>query len=761
MELLRRLSLTIFLMTLVACGGGSLDGGTDPDPDPVPTPDVITVTITKSGDVVSAAAPATITATILKNGEAIAGETVTFTLDKNDSATFSPLNGIAFTNESGIATIGLLVGGTSGDVVIKAIIDSGEQAVISINSLGDGNTVGEGPNVANISLFADSQQLASSGGQEITLTAITKDINNNLIEGAIVSFSVDSGQIQVIKSKTGPDGKATAILKTSNEPSNRVLTVISTSSAVTDTVSVQVVGTTVSLTGSSSLALNDENTYIIKVLDSDGTGIANQIVALSSTNISTAVPVGPVANITLPETITTDFTGQASIKVKGTSGGTNTLVASTLGATSKSNVSVQSDSFLFTGFNNGVLNTDPSNTPLLPDVLLSKSATVSLTWLRDGSNIANGKVVNFTSTRGTLSTNSATIVDGKVSVVITSVDAGKALITFTGTDEGIVLNNQLEFEFVAENISTIVAQASPKSIGPDGQTSTISIVVKDVAGNLVKNKTIDFTLTDTNGGTIFPASSVTDSNGSASTVYTSNAVSAQNGVSIKATDREQPSIFDTVMLTVADREVFIALGTGNSIIDLDETTYNKQYSVFVTDIDSNPIKDVELTVSAIPKTYYKGSWERIYEGSEFKTWKAVRVIVSSDPIPVRSLVEKFACLNEDINLNGILDAGEDTNGDGLLTPGNVVNIAGSTGSIVTDEQGRAILDILYAQSFGHWIDLDLIVSAKVNGTESYTIATFTLPVNANDLNDEDVTPPTSSIETIAPFGQAGSCTTSN
>ena len=203
----------------------------------------------------------------------------------------------------------------------------------------------------------------------------------------------------------------------------------------------------------------------------------------------------------------------------------------------------------------------------LPDVLLSDAATIELTWNQSNSPIADGTEVNFTSTRGTVTPSTATIVDGKVTTSIVSTNAGIALVTAVGSDNGITLTNQLEFEFVAETVATIDAQASPTSIAPNGDTSTISVVVKDINGNLVKGKTIDFSLAGTSSGSILPASAVTDSNGTASTVYTSSTVSAQDGIAITATVKETPSISDTVTLTVADRNVFITLGTGNELIE--------------------------------------------------------------------------------------------------------------------------------------------------------------------------------------------------
>ncbi|XPF95961.1 beta strand repeat-containing protein [Colwellia sp. RE-S-Sl-9] len=767
MALLQRFSLIILLFTLVACGGG--EGGfgtTTPDPEDPEDKDVITMSLTISDQNISDASPATINATVLKNGEPEQNVLVTFTLSEGADvlANFTPTFGTSVTDADGIATMTLNAGGTAGAGQVSATILAVDEEVIatlSFNSAGDANT-GTTPDVSNISLFASSQQIASSGAQEVTLSAIAKDANNNLLENVLVTFAATSGQIEVVKALTGADGKATATLKTSNEPTNRIIHTTATTAQFSDSVDVQVVGTSIQLTGSSSLAINDSNNFIVRVLDSDGKGIANTLVMLSTSNSSNG---STAAGITIPESVTTDFTGQATVSVVGTTGGVNSIVASALGAIATQNVAVQADSFLFSSFNDGNgtnINLSTQDLSAIPDVLLSKTATLTLTWSRNGVLVPDGTLVSFTATRGDLSSTSATTVDGKVSTTLTSNNAGKSLVTFSGVDGDIALNNQLEFEFVAETAERVVAQASPNSIGPNGQKSTISVVVKDPTGNLVKNKQIDFTLTDTNGGSIFPASATTDSNGNASTVYTSNAVSAQNAVSIKAVVRDTigtTNVSDTVTLTVADRELFITLGTGNTIEEIDITNYNKQFSVFVTDVDSTPVENVELTVSAVPKTYYKGSWIRLYDiGGTFVRWITASNLTFDVDGNLTGYDGSFACANEDGNINGILDAGEDTNGNGALTPGNVV---GALGNIVTDDQGKAIIDIRYPQSSGSWADIDLIVSAKVNGTESQTKTTFTLSTSAEDILDEDVTPPTAGIGLNSPFGYVNNCNTAN
>jgi hypothetical protein len=755
-------------MSFIGCGGGDgglSSGGSGGDSG---TTDAITISLTSSSNDVSKDAPATVTATVMQGSSPLSGVVVTFTIDNTNIANFYNNDaGTVSTDSNGVAEIEVIAGGQSGAIEIVATVSTGESSnALGINSAGDGNS-GDTPSVDSISLFADSQQIASSGADEVVLTVVVKDSSNNLVPAATVTFEADSGSIQVTKAITEADGKATAILRTDAEPSLRTINVTASSDSVSDSLSVDVIGTTVKLTGSSALALNDSNTFIINLLDSDGKGIAESEVTLTLSNSGGA-------SIDMPTSVVTDSNGQASFDVTGTSGGTNTLIASSLGASTSQTVSVQADSFLFTLFNNGNGSSgNPDNFVQLPDVFLSDNASVSLTWLRDGAPVPDGTEVKFTSTRGALVEDSATTVDGIVTAQLSADNAGKTIVTFTGIDGDIQLSNQLEFEFVAEEASTIVAQASPNSIGPDGDTSTISVVVRDSNYNLVKSKTIKFNLTDTSGGTIFPATAVTDSSGRASTIYTSNSVSAQDAV-VEAVVVDSPAIKDTVEITIADRELFIAIGTGNDLEEGDDgTTYTKKFVAFVTDADSNPVKNQSLTISAVPDMFYKGQWVQVYKDpakDEFISWVAVGEANTTPAAVLSDWDPKHACPNEDDNLNGILDAGEDTNGNGLLTPGNVLSSVAAVSvngddtvsvEAITDDQGKVVIDLIYPQSFGHWVDINLIVSGAVEGTESFTQSTFTLPVLADDVLNEDVSPPTANTRGRGPFGLTANCSTTD
>ncbi|WP_338292733.1 hypothetical protein [Planctobacterium marinum] len=270
----------------------------------------------------------------------------------------------------------------------------------------------------------------------------------------------------------------------------------------------------------------------------------------------------------------------------------------------------------------------------------------------------------------------------------------------------------------------------------------------------MKGVTVGFTADDVSGGSLFPPAAVTDSNGIASTVFTSNTVTSEDAIVITATE-ETSGLAAEANITVADRALFISLGTGNEISSPTTDSYEKQFSIFVTDANSNPVPNVELTVSGTPVKYtelldpnaepgdanyqvrrpafYKGYWEAFPSADAFEYWIAIYTA---------------SCANEDIDDDAILDEGEDLNGDGNLTPGNIVAIQGD---VTTDENGQALVALRYPKSFGAWATVNVVASTPVAGSENRTSQFYTLGVSAVDAAVES-SPPNSN-----PFGSGDSC----
>src|SRR5207245_5799792 len=108
---------------------------------------------------------------------------------------------------------------------------------------------------SSITLLASSPQLESSGIVNVTLTALVRDAANNVVSGVPVSFTTDSGAIQVTSGTTVATGTATALLTTGGDPTNRTITVRAITGNLSSTNTVQVTGTTLTVSGASTVLL--------------------------------------------------------------------------------------------------------------------------------------------------------------------------------------------------------------------------------------------------------------------------------------------------------------------------------------------------------------------------------------------------------------------------------------------------------------------------------------------------------------------------
>ena len=725
MKIAKLILLYATLFVLFACGGGSEsldrdDTSTDDDTD---TAEIYTISLSlvdAQGEVateVGDGAPLTVRASVTNSsGQGIANEVVTFVLSQTELADFDNDTGTALTDSEGLATIELTVGSLSGSGTITASVEDAESVTIGFQSAGL-----QQENPFSLELFASSLQLASSGGDEIELIAVVKNDQNILLANVPVSFSAgQDASLTIIDTQTQADGTARATLSTQNNRENRDIEVSASTSALSENVTVEVVGTEVNINGASSVIINDSAPITIVLSDSDGNGIANQIVNL-------AAEFGVIDN----ESPVTGTNGQVTVIYESSQSGTDTITASALSATTTFDITVQQDDFSFV------------NLPT-EDLSLNTDYTLELRWFKNGSAFASGDIV-VTSSRGIIGAgnNSAvTNAQGIASVTINSNYAGPTSISAVGTDaDGNQVTSRTQLEFVAETVDSIFVDATPDLIGPEGQTSTITATVRDEIGNLVKGKTVNFRLiADASSGSIAPNSAITDSNGIASTVYTSNAVSGDNGVTIGA---ESDDIESTVDLSVGARAFDIVVGTGNDIGDEDNTSYIKEFSVFVTDASGQPVNNASLSASIVPAdgiAFYEGFW------------------VWDDENDIYFAQKTKECISEDVNQNGRLDEDpenpdntEDTNGDGLLTPGNVATVNFKENETTTNEFGQAVVQVRYPQQYAIWSRVKLTILGQSSGTESKATQEFILPVLADDLTTQAISPPDN------PFGSNGTC----
>jgi hypothetical protein len=732
----KQFTILFGLFLLAACGGG---GGIsrDANDDPILIPVTLSVALSlidadgNNASDLTSESPLTARATVTnQEGESVSGELVTFRFNPQGLATFGNDSGTAVTDESGVAIIPILVGQDSGGgVVIAAIGDVEGQAGFTSSG-----TIEEQDTPNSLQLFASAPQLSSSGSDEIELTAIVKDEQNVLLEGVTVSFSADAdASIANRQPVTNADGVALAILRTGGSKQNRSITAtaqISDGASLIENIDIAVLGTEITLNSASSVIIGDDASVTIRLEDSDNVGISNQTISLSSEN-SAGVDVS--ADVLSQTSVITDNGGNAEVKFNSNISGEFTIIASALNAQTALPISVQQDQFTFIA--------PPDVEDVNDDIPLNTDFVLSVRWLIDTVPFAGG-TIDFEISRGEIvvaESDTVTDQDGIANLTIRSTNAGQADIIATGTDNADrQVSARLPVAFIATVANAIYVNATPDAIGPDGQTATISAVVRDPVGNLVRNKQVNFNVNDVSNGNLVSPSSRTDRRGIATTVYESNAVSGSENVIVTATVDDNPSVVGSTELTVGDRPFDISIGTGNLISSNTDSTYTKEFAAFVTDADSNPIQNAQLTFRAPPNpaarggVYRKGTWRWINDPG---VWVAV---VTAE------------CPNEDVNGNGILDPEDfDENGDGLLTPGNVVSV---TESAQTDAIGQAKVLVNYARQFGVWTEVLIEASGESGGSESSESQYYQLGVSAADLQDEAAPPPNS------PYGVNSVCT---
>jgi Big-like domain-containing protein len=642
------------------------------------------------------------------------------------------------------AAAALLLAGCGGDSA-----SSFAGASSSTSSSSSGTTTST---AATITLISSAPQLASNNSTPVTITAIVKNANNAVVPATPVTFSTSSGVIAPTTTNsttaagtTDNNGEAAALLTTPGDPSNRSLTVTATVGMVSAKITVDVVGTHLSLTGPASMIQGSTGTFSASLTDSGGNGIANTTVTVTSAK----------ANTLSASSLTTDATGHVTFTLTGTNAGNDTVTATALGVSASQGVSVSSQNFAFTA---------PAANA---SVVLNLAQAVTLVWTNNGAPVT-GQTVTFSTTRGlftggTTTVNATTDGTGTATASISSSTAGPAVITAAATG----VSAQVTMLFVATNPSQIDVQANPATV-PTSGSSTITAIVRDAQDNLVEGQTVDFQLTDKTGGSISVGSAITNSQGVASTVYTATTTSSSaNGVTVTATV-QGTAVQGTVTLTVGGQTVYLALGTGNTIVALSQTQYEMPYSVQAQDAAGNAVAGVTVTFTVHSFPYVDippadimadGSAPSDYAAYGKGFWAAIGSTAAAGCNAAAGTAfcqtVNTTCFNEDVSGSGVYNSSEDINGNGKLDPGDVASVSPGTG--VTDSTGTVNINVIYPKDHALWVHVKLTATATVSGTESSTSAVFWLPILAADVNTTGTPPPGFD----SPYGTAGVCTNPN
>jgi hypothetical protein len=582
--------------------------------------------------------------------------------------------------------------------------------------------------VASIQLIASPATIGTNPAASSTITAIVKDAANLALSDQVVSFSASSGVLVVTQATTDVSGEASATISPGTNAANRTVVVTATAGGMSASTTVTMTGSSVNISGASAAVQGVATPLTVTVRDSGGAATPGAAVAVSSAN----------GNTLDPASLLTDNNGQGSVAFTATTGGTDTVTASALGATATHSISISTDVFTVT---------------MAPEIAINACAPITVTWSSGG--VAVTDTVTVSPTRGTLYTEalctipSATgqlnVVAGSGTIYIMSPNAGPTEVIATAPAVTATANS----EFIATTPASLVIQASRTTLGLNDSVD-LTATVRDAANNLVKGATVVFAIvTDTTGGGISPPYDTTDSMGRANTVYSSTSQSSElDGIVIRATV-SGTAISDTISLTVGGSSVSISIGMATRIESPNTATYRYSGAVQVADAAGNPVAGKTVTLQLDTESYDKGSRGDI---GTVKDVAISSVNAGASTFDVFVATGFLSCGNEDLNRNGIVDAPPDVdvNGNGTLEPGTPATI---TPSVTTDSSGNAVFDVDYPKDYADWVQVKITAAVQVSGTESSNSTRFLLPMSTADASS----PP----GTVSPYGTGSACSDPN
>jgi hypothetical protein len=580
------------------------------------------------------------------------------------------------------------------------------------------------PVAASVEVFTSATELSSAANSSVTFTVVAKDANNQAIPSQTVTFTATSGSLigALPIPQTGAAGEPiTAVSLTPGaDRTNRNITVTVMAGTANRQVVIPVVGTTLTVTGNSSLLLGGTASYTVRALDSANAPVPGAAITLTSS----------AGNAVSPATVTTDSQGIATFTYVGTNAGTDTLRVSGLGTSTSTTVGISSDLFQFEAPASGA------------SVAVGGTQTVTVRFQRSGVAVAN-QTVTFSTTRGSIAPATAVTNDqGRASAIISSNSAGPGNIVAQTPSAQVTL----PVSFVATNAASIVLQANPGAIPPNAANSTSNRVtllatVRDAAGNAVSGRIVNFTaVVDRSNGTITPGSATTDSAGNAQVQFIPGSLAtANNGVVISATVAGT-AISSQSTVTVNAEALFISIATSNVISNLNPQTYEKEFSVYVTDANGAPAANRVVNLEVFPLYYLTGTYrEKVLDSA-------------GEVIPGWTRQATGACINEDLDRDGILDPGEDESGNGRLEPGLPVVV--TPASVTTSSNGFATFKLQYGENYAGWVQTEITARTSVGGTESVKRQEYFLIPSL-----EDMSAPSTPANQTSPFGAAAiSCT---
>ncbi|MFH2098924.1 MAG: invasin domain 3-containing protein, partial [Pseudomonadota bacterium] len=418
------------------------------------------------------------------------------------------------TTSQGVAMVTLTSGRTVGSATVTAIA-GGVSAQDTVSFVA-------GP-VWDVLLAALPANLSADGVSTSTIRATAVDAKGNRVSGEPLSFTVVSGTLSAASATTNINGEATVTYTAPGQvpgggaSATDTVGVISTNQkakTVNIVLNAASVGTVTISAGSSSIVADKAHTSQIfaRVLNAGGGLVQDGTVVTFSTTAGTVTPYTATAPGLVRTLTATTINGEATVSLwSSIYVGTAAVTATAGGRTASTTVD-----FIPGEPAELQLRANPASLP--SDGKSTSSITVTVRDL-NGNPVADGEIINFRVTLGSLSSLTSATTGGIASVTYTSPATGES-DTITATATNGVAADPVNIVLIGPAIAGVILSADPDSLPANGtaQAQITATVSLEGGGPAPDGTEVKFSIANSGGGNIEPTS--TTANGVAKVLLT-------------------------------------------------------------------------------------------------------------------------------------------------------------------------------------------------------------------------------------------------
>lgn len=529
----------------------------------------------------------TVTAKVVDNYDhPLNGITVNWSVENSDVVKVGEKTSV--TNSQGIATLPLKSAKTGAVTVTASVNGTSPQKTDTINFVADSST----QKVTSITLSKNSA--LANGSDSITYEATVTDASGNVIKNAAVSWSADNTDAVLSATQTTSDADGKAKIQVSSRKVGDV--VISAQTSASTAYQAEKATFTADTSTATILTLDSDRDSAL-ANGADGIVLSTTIVDANGNRLS-GVDVNwsssPATGALSASSTKTDSSGVAKVTLTS-----KEVVVYSVSADVNGTTKTSSPLTFIADSNSAHLDTLKSSTnSALADG--STAITLTATVLDSSGHPVKGEQINWRAenSKAQLSaTQSTTDEQGQTQIQVTSAEVISTVITAQHNQAEALQSDTLNF--IADTASASVYSVKPEKtqvVANNIDTSTIEAQVVDSFNHPLNGITVNWKVNKTDGTSAATATSVTDSQGTATFVVKS----AKAGVVTVSADVNGSNAKQTGEIT------FVADSSTQSVSqvqpDKNQATANGTdaiiYEATVTDAKGNPVSGVAVNWSA-------------------------------------------------------------------------------------------------------------------------------------------------------------------